>query len=336
LWTSYWVRKLSASHYFRNRLHFFRLLHKFQIQKGDADMQNLQTREDFESLAALPEFSRFSEILTKLTGVAMSLQSPDGEIRIRYGDGMQNPLCRMIRTSKLGSVRCTACDIGHSQKAGMQGKAILYKCHSGFLDMIIPIFVRGVHVASISSGQILPEPPTEEALAKLKTRLAYLKLDDDTVSRAYWAAPYMPKEKVKHMVSLLETFAVQLCESLSKIRELESRLERNELHKAKEYVAKHFTDPNLGLIEVASYAGLSPAHFSHVFKKSVGISFTRFIQRVRVDEAKQLLMRSEKSITEICFCCGFNSVAHFIRVFRSQEHTTPSGYKLSARAPAKT
>lgn len=298
-------------------------------------MQTLQTREDFESLAALPEFSRFSEILTKLTGVAMSLHSPDGEIRIRYGDGMGTPLCRMIRTSTVGAVRCAACDIGHSRKAGVRGKAILYKCHSGFLDMVIPIFVRGVHVASISSGQILPEPPSEEALAKLKARLAYLKLDDDTVSRAYWAAPYMPKEKVKQMVSLLETFAVQLCESLSRIRELESRLERNELRKAKEYVARHFADPNLGLVEAASYAGLSPAHFSHVFKKSAGISFTRYVQRVRVDEAKQLLRRSEKSVTEICFCCGFNSVAHFIRVFRAQEHTTPSGYKLSARAPAK-
>ena len=298
-------------------------------------MQNQQTRADFESLAALPEFSRFSEILTRLTGVAMSLQSPEGEIRIRYGDGMQNPLCRMIRTSKIGSVRCTACDIGHSQKAGERGKAILYKCHSGFLDMIIPIFVRGVHVASISSGQILPEPPSEEALAKLKTRLAYLKLGDDTVSRAYWAAPYMPKEKVKHMVGLLETFAVQLCESLSKIRELESRLERNELHKAKEYVAKHFTNTNLGLVETATYAGLSPAHFSHVFKQSAGVSFTRYVQRVRVEEAKQLLRNSEKTITEICFSCGFNSAAHFIRVFRSLEHTTPSGFKLSTRTPSK-
>ena len=294
-------------------------------------MQNAQTHADFESLAALPEFSRFSEILTKLTGVAMSLQSPEGDIRIRYGDGMQNPLCRRIRTSETGSVRCTACDVGHSHKAGVQGKAILYKCHAGFFDMIIPIFVRGVHVASISSGQILTAPPSEEELGKLKARLDYLKLDDDTFSRAYQAAPYMPKEKVKHMMSLLETFAVQLCESLDRIRELESRLERNELRKAKEFVAKNFSDPELGLVETAAYAGLSPAHFSHVFKQSTGISFTRYVQRARVDEAKQLLRRSEKTVTEICFCCGFNSVAHFIRVFRTQERTTPSGFKVSVR-----
>lgn len=291
-------------------------------------MEAVKANTDFESLAALPEFSRFSTILAKLTGVPMSLHSPSSEIRITYGSEITNPLCRLIRASEKGVTRCNVCDLGHSRKAGVQGKPLLYKCHAGFFDMIIPVFVRDVHVASISSGQILAAPPSEEGFAKMKKRLVWLSSDDTVLRAAYFSAPYMPKEKVKHMMGLLEIFAVQLCESLRRIRELESRLERVELRKAKEYVSSSFSDPDLRLDDAAAYAGLSPAHFSHVFKQCTGIPFTRYVQRVRLDEAKRLLTRSEKSISEICFACGFNSLANFIRVFRALEQMTPGRFKV--------
>jgi len=302
-------------------------------------METVTSNADFESLAALPEFARFSTILTKLMGVAMSLHSPSGGIRITYGSEIKNPLCRLIRASEKGVARCNVCDLGHSRKAGLQGKPLLYKCHAGFFDMVIPVFVRGIHVASISSGQILAAPPSTAGFAKMKKRLSWLRSGDATLRAAYFSAPYMPKEKVKHMTGLLEIFAVQLCESLRRIRELESRLERTEIRKAKDYVSQHFTDPSLGLAETAAFAGLSSAYFSHVFKQHTGVPFTRYVQRARIEEAKRLLSRTEKSASEICFSCGFNSQANFIRVFSTLEHMTPSHFKTLMPAsdhPAST
>jgi AraC-like DNA-binding protein/ligand-binding sensor protein len=290
-------------------------------------MELTKPNDDFECLAASPEFARFSELLTKLTGVAMSLMSPRGEYRLGYGDGMRNPLCRIIRASAAGDARCHACDLAHNRVAGQRGKPLLYKCHAGFFDMIIPLFVQGRHVASLSSGQILAEAPCAAGFARMKKRLAWLNADPRALRNAYFAAVFMPKEKVRYMTSLLETFAGQLCESLHRIRELEARLERSELRRAKAYVAEHFADPDLGLTETATYAGLSPAHFSHVFKAGVGVSFTRHVRRVRLDAAKRLLSQTEASVSEVCFACGFNSLTHFIRVFRALEKTTPGAYR---------
>ncbi len=290
-------------------------------------MESAKPNADFERLAGLPEFSRFSAILTRLMGVPMSLHSPSSDLRITYGGEVRNPLCRIIRSTEIGAKRCTVCDSGHSRLAGVRRKALLYKCHAGFFDMIIPIFVRGVHVANILSGQILAEPSSEDGFAKIKKRLVWLSSDDTTLRSAYFSASYMPKEKVKHMMGLLEIFAVQLCESLRRIHELESRLERAEIRKAKAYVEAHFSDPNLGLVETAIFAGLSPAHFSHVFKQNTGTPFTRHVQRVRLEEAKRQLRYSDKTISEICFACGFNSQANFIRVFRTLEQMPPSLFK---------
>ena len=297
-------------------------------------MENHKHHTDFESLAALPEFARFSVILTKLTGVPMSLQSPDGTAHITCGPEIKNPLCRIIRATGPGMRRCNLCDTRHSVIAGTRGKPLLYKCHAGFFDMIIPVFVRDSHVADIISGQILAEPPTEENFARLKKRLAWLTSDDTRLRKAYFNAPYMPRHKIKQMTALLEIFAVQLCESLRRIRELEMRLDRAEIRKAKEFIAVHFSDPELGLKAIAARAGLSPAHFSHVFKRSTGESLTQHLQGIRVHEAKRLLERTGKSVSEICFDCGFNSLSNFIRVFRHKQQMTPGDYRAAAQ-PAR-
>jgi len=297
-------------------------------------LTNHKCHTDFESLAALPEFARFSVILTKLTGVPMSLQSPDGTAHITCGPEIKNPLCRIIRATGPGMRRCNLCDKRHSKIAGTRGKPLLYKCHAGFFDMIIPVFLRDIHVADIISGQILAEPPTEENFARLKKRLAWLTSDDTRLRKAYFNAPYMPRHKIKQMTALLEIFAVQLCESLRRIRELEMRLDRVEIRKAKEFMASNFSDPGLRLETIAARAGLSPAHFSHVFKRSTGESLTQHLQGIRVHEAKRLLERTGKSVSEICFDCGFNSLSNFIRVFRHKQQMTPGDYRAAAQ-PAR-
>jgi len=284
----------------------------------------------FEHLAASPDFTRFSEVLADLAGIAMTLLSPEGEFHIPFGDGNKNRICRLIRTTEKGASRCNACDLRNNLKAGLLGKPLLYRCHAGFYDINLPIFVQGRHVASISSGQLLTEPPSQEGLARIRRRLAWLNAAPGELRRAYWSAPYLPEEKIRCVMRLLEIYSVQLCESLHRIRDLESRLERTELRKAKEYVAERFTDPDLGLVGAASHAGLSPAHFSHLFRRETGVAFTRYVQRVRLEEAKRLLKTSEQSVSEICFACGFNSLPHFIRVFRTLERTTPGRFRRPA------
>ena len=62
-------------------------------------------------------------------------------------------------------------------------------------------------------------------------------------------------------MTMLELFARQLCESLRHIRELEEKLEKEEIRKAKEYIHEKFSDPLLCLADVAEHVGFSKAHF---------------------------------------------------------------------------
>jgi AraC-like DNA-binding protein len=210
-------------------------------------------------------------------------------------------------------------------------RARLYTCHAGFLDMAVPLFVDGRHVATISCGQVLAEPPSPAAAGRLRRRLAWLSVSERAFRAAYRRAPYLPRAHLRDVIRLLEIFGGHLCESASRIRQLEARLERDEIRVARDYLEQHFRNVRLSLGEVAAAVGLSRAHFSQVFHKAVGITFTRFVQARRVAEARRLLETTDRDITGICFDCGFNSLTHFNRVFRQFVPGSPRQYRNRVR-----
>ncbi len=282
---------------------------------------------NFEHLAGAIEFAEFTKLLKKLTGLVMSLNSPEGICRGTFRPKGGSPICCLIRGSSKGFRRCIKCDRRYFKKVVQNSKPQLYTCHAGLLDMAVPVFVQGRHIATISSGQILPEPPSETGFTRLLKRISWLDRPESVLKRSYFESPYLPREKIRYVMKLLELFAWQLCDSLQKIKELEARLERDEIRRAKEFIAGHFHNPSLGRSDVATHVCLSPAHFSHVFKQESGISFVKAVQAKRVNEAKRFMTGTGRSITEICFSCGFNSMTNFNRVFRNIEHCSPSQFR---------
>lgn len=285
----------------------------------------------FQKLVETPEFADFAIMLKRLTGLSMALNTPSVDAtRIGLAGDPGNPLCGLIRGTAEGARRCEGCDRRHHARAGADGEAKVYTCHAGFFDMAIPILIQGEHVATISSGQVLPEPQSAAAFSRTMRRLSWLKLPLGRVRAAYARAPWLPRDRLVHVMRLLELFARQMCGSAWRIRELEASLERPAIRQARALVEDRFRDAELRLADAAAGAGLSHAHFSHLFHKETGVTFTRYVQSRRIEEARRLLTESAQSVTDICFACGFNSLTHFNRVFRSGTGCSPSQYRQSS------
>lgn len=282
----------------------------------------------FRRLVESPEFTQFALILKRLTGLSMALNTPDvGTSHIGVSGDMGNPLCQIIRNTPEGLRRCEGCDRRHHALAGRDGKSRLYTCHTGFLDMAIPIMIQGEHVATISSGQVLSEKHSTAACEKTLQRLRWLGLPEKQLRTAYRNAPWLSRDRLTEVMNLLELFSRQMCSSAWRIRELEASQQRPEIRKAQALVEERFTDPELAIQEAAEVAGMSMAHFSHLFHQKTGVTFTRYVQNRRIEEAKRLMTETDRSITDICYACGFNSLTHFNRVFRRGTGRSPSDYR---------
>lgn len=86
-------------------------------------------------------------------------------------------------------------------------------------------------------------------------------------------------------------------------------------------------DEDLGLEDLASFSGLSVAHFARAFRASMGEPPHRWLMRRRVERAKALLAGDRLSIVEVAQACGFASQSHMTDVFRRFAQGTPAQWR---------
>ncbi len=99
------------------------------------------------------------------------------------------------------------------------------------------------------------------------------------------------------------------------------------ISRAEKYVAENFCDPNISLISVAKYVGLSSAHFSTVFSQTLGRSFINYLTAMRIERAKELLSTTNMKLANIAMEIGYNEPNYFSHVFRKLEGITPKEYR---------
>lgn len=94
-----------------------------------------------------------------------------------------------------------------------------------------------------------------------------------------------------------------------------------------DYINRHVTE-NITLGDIAARVDLSPNYFSHIFKKSVGISLWEYITSKRIESAMALLSSDrERNMIDIAADCGFNNTANFNKMFRRVTGMTPSEFR---------
>ena len=94
---------------------------------------------------------------------------------------------------------------------------------------------------------------------------------------------------------------------------------------AKFYIDTHFSD-EINLDKIASKALVSKFHFIRVFKKYYGRTPHQYLQEVRIEMAKKILLKG-KSIDEVCNSIGFKSKTSFISLFKKMTGVTPLAYQ---------
>jgi AraC-like DNA-binding protein len=101
-----------------------------------------------------------------------------------------------------------------------------------------------------------------------------------------------------------------------------------QLRRVIDYIEAHFDAPLL-TSELAGIAAMSTAQFGRSFKAATGYSPHHYVTVRRVDHAKRMLRQGELTITQIAYCCGFSSAAHFATTFRQHVGIAPSNYRLA-------
>lgn len=117
----------------------------------------------------------------------------------------------------------------------------------------------------------------------------------------------------------------QVCEFIknSKKRTQNDSLKGNII----KYIEDHYNDSNLCIASIADNFNMNPVPLSRFFKEHMGQGLLDYINKVRLDKAKELLRQNEWSIADIAKEVGYYHSSAFIRAFKKYERLTPGKYK---------
>lgn len=136
----------------------------------------------------------------------------------------------------------------------------------------------------------------------------------------------------------LEDLAIDICRTVcAEIRNRKESKNMMLLDRMKRYIHDHYAEESLHLERIAAHFGLSASYATRFFKDQTGIPLMRYVDQLRMERAKQLLLTTDLHLKEIVGEIGYLDPNHFIRKFKKYEGVTPIHYRrlIKGKSPGR-
>ncbi len=214
-------------------------------------------------------------------------------------------------------------------------RQIIYRCPFGLSNIIIPVFQGKELIAALQAGPVLTMEP-DEYLEKRVLPLWNLSQEDITVLRDN--LQQYPSGDINYLVALSETMAMLVANCSNdgvpigeKIEASDHKISNNLVNSILDFIASNYAE-NITLSDAAKYAYVNPSHLSRIFNKKMNCNFRSYLNGIRIEKAKELLIFSDLSIAEIANQVGFTDQSYFNKIFKEHEGTTPGQFRRSNRS----
>ena len=114
-------------------------------------------------------------------------------------------------------------------------------------------------------------------------------------------------------------------------REYQPRQKQALVQPALDYITARYFEPDISNDQLAALCGISTVYFRKTFEAVCGMPPIRFLHRLRIRRAKDILESDYDSISQVAESVGYGSVYHFSKMFRTYTGTSPSEYAKTSR-----
>lgn len=136
-------------------------------------------------------------------------------------------------------------------------------------------------------------------------------------------------QNVRSLKSVVLSFLFSLSQRLSSARKSSNQ---EAAARAREYIDKNYSNPDLSLRMLAEKVGLSPAYLGKTFTTVTTFTFNDYLNNVRTAKAAELLRTTRQPIGQISETVGILNTNYFYSVFKKRYGTTPSAYRKESKA----
>ncbi|MCP4753289.1 MAG: helix-turn-helix transcriptional regulator, partial [Proteobacteria bacterium] len=111
---------------------------------------------------------------------------------------------------------------------------------------------------------------------------------------------------------------------------IKKRRQLGNIARAVEYI-KDNIEKKLTVQEVSKVAAMSRSRFFNAFREEMGLTFSKYLNTIRIEKAKELMNSRNTTLTEIAMQLNFHDQSHFSRTFKKFTGKTPGGYLVTLK-----
>ena len=294
----------------------------------------IRTRVDFENglYSRLREsglFTVYQNAFQTATGLPLMLVGPVDEGECVSPDAANHgPFCEALHLCKSACHACLETNHRLLEEAAVKGPTTCH-CFAGLVASAVPVRAGSSIIGYLKTGQVFTRLPDQEQFGRVLQAIGRKVLDRKTeklLHAAYYQTRTIEPARYESMVTLLESFAAQLSHHAESLAVIEEGKEPAAIAKARSHIHDHLGEPVV-LGEVAKIAGLSDSHFCRLFRQVTGLTLTDYVNRCRVEWAKDELLKKERRVSEIAFEVGYQSLSQFNRNFLRLTGLAPTSWR---------
>ena len=281
-------------------------------------------------LAKLQSSQMLSELksdLHAMTGVQLRLVGPYGETAEKVALCSSSSFCKKVQSNPQGSAHCWRCaerliDCAKSEEP------FVSVCDAGLTSLCVPLRLGNEILGYLVAGGYRIEKVDLISRNRLRHLLERMNISEEIPALEALEQATVAISEARHSAiqRWLQLAAVNLIRNLESRKDIAERPLPAFVIKICSVIQRRYTNPP-SLCEAADICGLNKSYFCRAFHEFTGLRFVEYIQAVRIEQVCKQLADRGRSITDIAFSVGFQSISQFNRVFRKFKGTAPRQWR---------
>ena len=266
----------------------------------------------------MKELSQIINDLNILTGIKCVLYDEKFEPIYHY-EKVRCGFCTLLRENAEYAERCLCSDREGLEKCTETGAPHAYKCHMGLSEILTPIISGDITIGYILVGQSV----CGEDMDRVKKNVEKYP-DKDKISRLLSELERVKKLSGEELSAMARL--VGICTSYINIKKLIKQREEPTRKLLDEYIRENIRY-KIGIENLSRAFGMSRSSLYSFSVKHFGMGITEYINKIRLEAARDLLLSTDMSVSEISYAVGILDTNYFVKKFRAKFGMSPRKWK---------
>lgn len=274
------------------------------------------------------EADRLTESFATVSGISISLFDCNLNLLSHYGQEVCG-FCRHMREDPEFTRRCTCSNENAFRQAGARRATYLYQCHAGLTEMVVPVISRDMAIGYLMIGQFIPAETKEQSWENVQ------RCCQDFASRLpgrelfYQEVRALTQKEIQAWTDILRAYTSYLWVNRCLLPKAEESFER-----IRQDIQEHMQEP-LSAQSIGGRLHIPKNRMYETVKRNTGLTLSEYIRSVRMELARELLLHTDLSITEVAEKTGIPDYSYFTKLFRQYTGKTPSAFRKGLTSQKK-